>query len=149
MTLPATAARLSFFFGKEDNPRIAGLVLIGPSVVFLLIFAIYPLIHSLSLSLTDLTAATGTGRFVGLENYRALLADPLFWNAAGNSTVMVFGGVAIQVVLGVALAMFFNLQLRGSWIVRGILLLPMLITPIVVGVMWRALLNPDWGVVDW
>ena len=45
--------------------------------------------------------------------------------------------------------MFFNLDLKGAWIVRGILLLPMLITPIVVGVMWRALLNPDWGLVDW
>ena len=50
---------------------------------------------------------------------------------------------------GVALAMFFNLHLRGAWIVRGILLLPMLMTPIVVGVMWRALLNPDWGLVNW
>jgi multiple sugar transport system permease protein len=57
--------------------------------------------------------------------------------------------VAIQVVLGTALAMFFNLDLKGSWIVRGILVLPMLITPIVVGVMWRALLNPDWGLVNW
>ena len=45
--------------------------------------------------------------------------------------------------------MFFNLNLRGSAIVRGILVLPMLITPIVVGVMWRALLNPDWGLVNW
>ena len=41
--------------------------------------------------------------------------------------------------------MFFNLHLKGAWLVRGILVLPMLITPIVVGVMWRALLNPDWG----
>ena len=48
-----------------------------------------------------------------------------------------------------ALALFFDLDLKGAWIVRGILLLPMLITPIVVGVMWRALLNPDWGLVDW
>ena len=52
-------------------------------------------------------------------------------------------------VLGTALALFFNLGLKGAWIVRGILVLPMLITPIVVGVMWRALLNPDWGLVNW
>ena len=66
-----------------------------------------------------------------------------------NSAIMVTAAVAIQVVLGVALALFFDLDLKGAWIVRGILLLPMLITPIVVGVMWRALLNPDWGLVDW
>ena len=52
-----------------------------------------------------------------------------------NSAIMVVCSVALQVVLGVALAMFFDLDLRGAWIVRGILLLPMLITPIVVGVM--------------
>ena len=62
---------------------------------------------------------------------------------------MVSASLAIQVVLGVALAMFFNLHLKGAWLVRGILVLPMLITPIVVGVMWRALLNPDWGLVNW
>jgi multiple sugar transport system permease protein len=62
---------------------------------------------------------------------------------------MVSVSVAIQVVLGVALAMFFSLELKGSWLVRGILVLPMLITPIIVGVMWRALLNPDWGLVNW
>ena len=78
-----------------------------------------------------------------------LLFDPQFWNATKNSAVMVGSSVAIQVVLGTALALFFNLGLKGAWIVRGILVLPMLITPIVVGVMWRALLNPDWGLVNW
>ncbi len=136
-------------FGRPENPRRTLLLFLGPCVGYLLIFAIYPLIHSLRLSFTDLTAAAGTGRFVGFENYAFLLSDPLFWNAALNSAIMVSLGVTIQVVAGVALAMFFNLHLRGAWIVRGILLLPMLMTPIVVGVMWRALLNPDWGLVDW
>ena len=112
-------------------------------------FAIYPLFYSLRLSFTDLTAAGGTGRWVGLTNYRDLLVDPLFWNAVLNSAVMVAASVAIQIVLGVALALFFSLNLRGASIVRGILVLPMLMTPIVVGVMWRALLNPDWGLVNW
>jgi multiple sugar transport system permease protein len=58
-------------------------------------------------------------------------------------------GVAIQVVLGTALALFFDLNLKGSWLVRGILVLPLLLTPVVVGLMWRALLNPDWGIVNW
>ena len=136
-------------FGRPENPRHTLLLFLGPCVGYLLIFAIYPLFHSLRLSFTDLTAAAGTGRFVGFENYAFLLSDPQFWNAALNSAIMVSLGVTIQVVAGVALAMFFNLHLRGAWIVRGILLLSMLMTPIVVGVMWRALLNPDWGLVDW
>jgi multiple sugar transport system permease protein len=124
-------------------------LLLGPCLLYLAAFAIYPLIYSLRLSFTDLTAADGTGRWVGLKNYGDLLFDPQFWNAAMNSATMVVVAVTIQVVLGVALAMFFSLQLTGESIVRGILVLPMLITPIVVGVMWRALLNPDWGIVNW
>src|SRR5438874_2938632 len=134
---------------RLDRPRIAVWLLVGPCLLYLAAFAIYPLIHSLSLSFTDLTAADASGNWIGLNNYRDLLLDPLFWNAARNSAIMVVISVALQVVLGTALAMFFNLDLKGAWIVRGILVLPMLITPIVVGVMWRALLNPDWGLVNW
>jgi multiple sugar transport system permease protein len=136
-------------WNRLDRPGVAAWFLLGPAVLYLVVFAIYPLFYSLRLSLTDLTAADGTGEWIGLKNYYDLFHDPLFWNAAWNSAVMVSVSVAIQVVLGVALAMFFNLHLKGSWIVRGILVLPMLITPIVVGVMWRALLNPDWGLVNW
>jgi multiple sugar transport system permease protein len=133
----------------RDRPALTAWLLLAPCVLYLLAFSIYPLVYSLRLSFSDLTAATGTGSFVGLANYRALLADPMFWNAAMNSALMVTAAVGLQVVLGVALALFFDLDLKGAWIVRGILLLPMMITPIVVGVMWRALLNPDWGLVDW
>ena len=132
-----------------DRQKIIVWLFLGPCLLYLLAFAIYPLVYSLRLSFTDLTAADASGNWIGLRNYRDLLADPLFWNAAANSAVMISVSVAIQVVLGVALAMFFSLELKGSWFVRGILVLPMLITPIIVGVMWRALLNPDWGLVNW
>ncbi len=131
------------------GPGMAVWLFLGPSLLYLAAFAIYPLIYSLRLSFTDLTAADSTGHWIGLKNYGDLIRDPQFWNAAKNSAVMVVATIAIQIVLGTALAMFFNLRLRGSAIVRGILVLPMLITPIVVGVMWRALLNPDWGIVNW
>jgi multiple sugar transport system permease protein len=147
----AGRARSAFLrsFGAADRPGVTAIFLVGPAMLYLLAFAIYPLFYSLRLSFTDLTAADGTGQWVGLKNYYDLVADPQFWNAALNSAIMVSATVAIQVVLGTALALFFNLQLKGSWIVRGILVLPMLITPIVVGVMWRALLNPDWGLINW
>lgn len=144
-----TAAAPAPGWSRLDRPGIAAWLLLGPCLLYLAAFAIYPLFYSLRLSFTDLSAASGTGRWVGLKNYHDLMFDPLFWTAAGNSAVMVTVSVALQIVLGTALAMFFNLHLRGSWIVRGILVLPMLITPIVVGVMWRALLNPDWGLVNW
>ena len=62
---------------------------------------------------------------------------------------MVGVGVVVQSILGTALALFFNLHLRGAAFVRGLLVVPMLLNPVVVGLMWRALLNPDWGIVNW
>ena len=125
------------------------IVLLGPAVVYLFAFSVFPLLYSLRISFTNLKAAADSGQWVGLDNYVELFRDPFFWNAATNTAVMVAAAVAIQVVLGTALALFFNLKLKGSWIVRGLLILPMLLTPIVVGVMWRALLDPDWGILNW
>ena len=135
--------------GKNRRRDFTVPVLLGPCVIYLAIFAIFPLVYSLRLSLTDLTADAGSGQWVGLRNYKNLVTDPDFGNAAKNSVVVVVSSVTCQLVLGTALAMFFNMRLKGSWIVRGILVLPMLINPTVVGVMWRALLNPDWGIVNY
>ena len=125
------------------------LVLLGPAALYLIAFSLFPLIYSLRISFTDLAAAGASGAWVGLDNSARLFQDEFFWNAALNSALMVGFAVAIQLVLGTALALFFNLHLKGSWIVRGALVLPMLVTPVVVGVLWRALLNPDWGIVNW
>ena len=136
-------ARVRTKYGRE------ALWLIGPCAIYLLVFSIYPLIYSLRLSFTDETAASTHAHWVWFSNYARLFHDPFFWNAAKNSGIIVGASLAVEVVLGVALALFFNLRLRGSSLVRGLMVLPMLITPIVVGVMWRALLNPEWGLANW
>ncbi|MBF6606061.1 MAG: sugar ABC transporter permease [Chloroflexi bacterium] len=125
------------------------LLLLGPCLIYLFAFSVFPLLYSLRLSFTDLGIAKDSGHWVGFDNYVAVFNDPFFWNAARTTAVMVGSAVVLQVVLGVGLALFFNQRLRGSWLVRGALILPMLLTPIVVGVMWRAMLNPDWGIVNW
>ncbi len=147
MLAPANPAMVTG--GSRIRPSRDVLLLLGPCIAYLIAFSLFPLLYSLYISFTDLGAADSTGTFIGLANYAELLSDEFFWNAAVNTAVMVGGAVTIQVVLGTALALFFNLHLRGSWFVRGALILPMLLTPIVVGVMWRALLNPDWGIVNW
>lgn len=149
MASASLAARRPVTICGLDHQGVAVVLLLGPCLVYLAAFAIYPLIYSLKLSLTDLQAADAHGHWIGLKNYGDLLRDPLFWNATQNSAIMVTSAVALQVCLGVAMALFFNLRLRGSTFVRGILVLPMLISPTIVGVMWRSLLNPDWGLVNW
>jgi multiple sugar transport system permease protein len=138
--------------GRGEHPlygrRDVGLLLV-PTIVYLLAFSLFPLLYSLAISFFDWSQLTRTFTFVGLQNYQRLLVDPTFVQSVGNTAILVALGVTIQVVLGTALALFFDMHLRGMSFVRGVLILPMLLTPVVVGLMWRAMLNPEWGVVNW
>ncbi len=125
------------------------LLLLGPCALYLVAFSIFPLVTSLVRSFQDYDPKADTWRGSGCGNYSELFHSGEFWSVVEHTVILTAAGVAIQVVLGTALALFFNQQLRGSTIVRGILILPMLLTPIVVGLMWRALLNPDWGLLNW
>jgi multiple sugar transport system permease protein len=124
-------------------------LLVSPVIVYLVVFSVFPLLYSLAISFAEWDQIESTFHFIGLGNYQELVADPVFWQATGNTALLVGVGVAIQLVIGTALAIFFDSQLKGAWVVRGVLILPMLLTPIVVGLMWRAMLNPDWGIVNW
>ena len=148
----ATGRRADRSDGTGGHPlhnRRDVLLLTAPAVAYLLVFSVFPLLYSLGISFFDWSQTSSTFSFIGLDNYTSLFRDPVFWTALVNTAVLVAASILIQVVLGTALALFFNLHLRGSWIVRGVLILPMLLTPVVVGLMWRALLNPDWGIVNW
>lgn len=118
-------------------------------MVYLVAFSVYPLVTSLVRSFEDYNSQQNTWRWIGLGNYRQLFSDAEFWHTVEHTAFFTFGGVALQVVLGTALALFFNQRLRGATLVRGLVILPMLLTPVVVGLMWRALLNPDWGMLNW
>ncbi len=125
------------------------LLLLGPCAIYLAAFSIFPLVTSLLRSFQDYNTRTDTWRWVGLDNYSQLIHSTEFWTVVENTVLLTVVGVTIQVVLGTGLALFFNQQLRGASIVRGILILPMLLTPLVVGLMWRALLDPNWGLLNW
>lgn len=135
--------------GHPLHKRRDVLLMVSPVVAYLVIFSLFPLLYSLTISFFDWDQVRSTFDFIGLGNYQELMADPVFWQATVNTAILVIAGVAIQLFVGTALAIFFDLQLRGSWFVRGVLILPMLLTPVVVGLMWRAMLNPDWGIVNW
>ncbi len=137
------------FRATPTQRRGEALLLLGPCVAYLIAFSVYPLVTSLVRSFQNYDSRRNTWTWIGLGNYRQLFTNSEFWHTVEHTAVFTFGGVAIQVVLGTALALFFSQRLRGSTLVRGILILPMLLTPVVVGLMWRALLNPDWGMLNW
>ncbi|MGH2617508.1 MAG: carbohydrate ABC transporter permease, partial [Thermomicrobiales bacterium] len=122
-------------------PTILALLLV---VAFPLAFALYVSAHEY-----DLTEG-GIGAFSGLENYARTIGDELFANAARNTVVLSVSVVALELVIALGLSLLLNQPgLRFRNVYLAILLIPLLISPVAVGLIWRLLLHADLGAVNW
>lgn len=121
-----------------------------PSVAILAFLAIYPFIQGIWMSFHEWPLAADTRAWVGLENYRALVGSDRFLGSARATVVFTGVSVTLELIIGVALALYLR-SLSSNWrpIFRTIFILPMVMTPIATGLMWRLLLNGQIGVVNW
>jgi multiple sugar transport system permease protein len=125
--------------------------LLAPAYVALLATTTFPLLFLIwnSTFRMDLAMPYMDG-FVGLENYRTLLADERFWSSLVTSLIYTCSTVAFQVALGLALALLVMDMKRGQGWFRVIAILPVVLSPAVVGMIWRTfMLAPDFGIVDY
>ena len=76
------------------------MLLLGPCVLYLLAFSVFPLVYSLYVALCDYDQVSGDLTFIGLDNFRELFSSDEFWQATRNTAIFTLGGVALQVVLG-------------------------------------------------
>lgn len=121
----------------------------APGLLFLAVLAIYPAIYSLVISFTQWRVTTGESpRFVGFENYVSLLTDPSFWNSVRVTLVFVASAVILELVLGFLLALLFFRNFPGDRVMRAVILMPMLIAPVVVGLLARFSFEPSFGIVN-
>ena len=112
---------------------------------------LYPVYTNLRMSLHDVNVRTflsGDAPFVGLANYRTLLADPVFHKALGLSLLFTGGSLLVQFTLGFALALFFNRPFPGNGTLRALLLLAWLLPTVVSGSLFRWMLDGDYGVIN-
>jgi multiple sugar transport system permease protein len=124
------------------------LVFLLPSAIGLVTFVIYPVIASLWYSFTRWNLLAPPV-FVGLDNYRALLSDPDFWNAFGYTIAMIALYLPTVFVLGLALALFLNQQLHGILLVRTVSFMPVVASWVVVAIIWKWLFNPAFGLINY
>ena len=123
-----------------------GWVLAGPAAVGLVCFVLLPFAAALLLSFTDLRLGAPTApHLVGWEQYRRVLADPLFWRAAANNLLFAVVVVPVQTVLALALALALHPRLPGRGVARGLFFLPVLLPMALVAVVWTLLLAPGEG----
>lgn len=121
-----------------------------PTIVFLIVFNIFPLIYSLGYSFTDFRASTSApANFIGLQNYRELLADEYIWTNFTITAKYVLVSVGGQVLVGFGIALLLNRKIPAKGLVTTLLLLPMMMSMAVVGLFWQLLYSPSWGIINY
>ena len=121
-----------------------------PTIAFLIVFNIFPLIYSLGYSFTDFRASSNApATFVGLQNYRDLLADDHVWNNFSVTARYVLLSVGGQVLLGFGVAMLLNRRIPFKGLFTTLLLVPMMMSPVIVGLFWELLYSPSWGIINY
>jgi len=127
------------------SDRTLAYLLVTPAVFVLLALSIYPLIHSVSLSLQ---VNSGGAVNWSLANFTRLLSDQFFLAALGHTLVYAVSALSLEFFIGLGLAVLLNRQIRGRGFFRATLLVPMMLPTVVVGVVWRLMLNPNFGAVN-
>jgi multiple sugar transport system permease protein len=125
-------------------------ILLAPTLVTMTIVGFFPLLHSLYISMTGYRPADPDKfqGFVGAKNYLNALGDGLFWNSMGLTLVFTVVTVLASLTLAILLSLLFNHKRHGFVVMRTVILVPMLITPIAVGITWRIMMMPDLGVLN-
>jgi multiple sugar transport system permease protein len=121
-----------------------------PTIVFLIVFNIFPLLYSLGYSFTDFRASSNApANFVGLQNYRELLNDPYIWNNFSITAKYVIVSVVGQVIVGFGTALLLNRDIPLKGLITTLLLLPMMLSMAVVGLFWKLLYDPSFGIINY
>ncbi|MBS1907654.1 MAG: sugar ABC transporter permease [Actinobacteria bacterium] len=107
-----------------------------PALILFAVFALYPLLSGMSLSLTNWNGYSPGRSFVGLDNYLRLLGDDVFRTALINTLIYGVGSTLIQQMLGLGLAVVLDRVTRGAAFLRAIIYLPVMVSPVVMGTMY-------------
>ncbi|MDQ6435323.1 sugar ABC transporter permease [Mesorhizobium sp. LHD-90] len=132
--------------------RGVGPLLVLPATLLVVVFLVGPFYYMMYTALTDLSFADASrnGNFVGLDNFRKLMRDdPLFWDSFLLTLRFVVLAVSIEFVLGFALAFLIFRFVARQRLLTTLLLIPMMIAPVAVGLIWRLLLQGDFGMVTY
>jgi multiple sugar transport system permease protein len=125
--------------------------MISPAVLVIAALIAFPLIYTLNLSFTDTSgsAASGPAPYIGFDNYEAAVTDTdRFWPAVWRTLIFTVGALVLEVSLGTAIAILLRQKFRGSGIVRTIMMIPLVTSPVAIGAIWLLMLDPNLGIVN-
>ena len=115
----------------------------------LTVILFYPLVYSIGLSFYNYYLPVPRTTFVGLDNFRFILADETFWEALDVTARFSVAAVSLEIVLGVAVALLLDSRIPCRRFINIVVLLPMAITPAVAGLLMRWMFESNWGLVNY
>lgn len=118
-----------------------------PGAIFMGAFLIYPIITMVADSFFEI-GITGDKTFVGLENYIRAFTAGGFLKQLKNTLLYIVIAVSIETAIGLLFALFFELNYRGSKIIRSLMMVPLMIAPLVAGLTWKLMMSSSFGIVN-
>ena len=136
---------------KGLSDRAVAWIFITPTLLLLLAINIYPLIYAISMSFTNFYA-NKLGKeikWVGLKNYVKILGKEAIWERMQITASFMFWTLLLQAIIGLGLALLINKKFKGNELLTTLIVLPMMLSPAVVGVFWTYLYNPQVGLFNY
>jgi len=120
-----------------------------PSIVLLAVISIFPFIYLIYTSFLDFSISIDEPTFAFIRNWVKMLKSSVFWSSWGRTAIFAVGGLGIELVLGIALALLIYHIPKGRNAILTLLMLPLFVAPIVAGLLGRFLLNSTYGLYAW
>lgn len=121
---------------------------IAPALLLLIAMNVFPLLYNIYLSFTDADISGGEMRSVGTENYREVFSEPKYGAAVRTTALFTVPAVTIELVLGFAVALALHRNFPGKQALLTVLLVPMMLSPAVMALLWQLILKGDYGILN-
>lgn len=131
----------------QKNERATKYFFVLPAFIFVSLMVILPVLYTFLLSFTKWSMA-GKPKIVGFGNYMAMLSDSRFLHALSRTLVFSAAALFFEVVLGTSIALILNRDFVGKPLVKTLFLLPMVATPVSIGLVWMLIYEPTFGVAN-
>lgn len=126
------------------------MLFIMPTLVLLIVMNIFPLLWSLILSFSEYSAIEPQAPdFLGTKNYSRIFTNPSIWSYFTTTAYFVVMSVTAQFIIGFGLALLLNRDFKGKGVTTTLMLIPMMLSPVVVGLFWRFILDSQWGLFNY
>src|SRR6266542_5884411 len=124
-------------------------LLLLPAAIVIFGIIVYPLLRTLWTSFFSVDSPfPGRYPFVGLRNYRRTFSNPEFWLATRRTAYFTGVSTLAELILGILVGLLMNVQFRGRWLLRSLVVLPWALPTIVNATMWRWIFNPEYGALN-